>query len=41
MQVGDRGCAYSISRGRYPGETYGGGIRCVMEPRMLHMLRRK
>ena len=41
MQAGDRGCAAAYPGGGYPGETYGGGIRCVMEIRVLQMLRRK
>ena len=41
MQAGDRGCAAAYPGGGYPGEIYGGGIRCVMETRVLQMLRRK
>ena len=37
MQAGDRGCAAACPGGGYPGETYGGGIRCVMEIRVLQI----
>ena len=35
------GCAAAYPGGGYPGEIYGGGIRRVMEIRILQMLRRK
>ena len=41
MQAGDRGCAAAYPGGGSPGETSGGGIRRVMEIRVLQMLRRK